>query len=287
MPLKELPLSTLEDIVVQIGEAGRRMAEIGASEGAAGNISVYAGRSLEVQSVFPLVEEIELPTAAPALAGGWLLATGSGTRLREIYDHPLENLGVVQIEADGTHARLYTAPSRLFTRLTSELNSHLAVHNDQVAATGSRYSALVHAQPLHLTYLSHISRYRDPVELNRRLFRWQPEMIMIFPQGVAVLPFILPGSAELMRATAAALHTHRLVVWSKHGVMAHSEVSVKRAADLIEYLETSAHYEVLNLIAGEPADGLQPDEIRAIARALGIASPMVGEARGARRGGEE
>jgi rhamnulose-1-phosphate aldolase len=52
--------------------------------------------------------------------------------------------------------------------------------------------------------------------------------------------------------------------------MARSEVSVKRAADLIEYLETSARYEVLNLSAGEPADGLQPDEIRAIARAIGV-----------------
>jgi L-rhamnulose 1-phosphate aldolase (EC 4.1.2.19) len=52
--------------------------------------------------------------------------------------------------------------------------------------------------------------------------------------------------------------------------MVRSEVSVKRAADLIEYLETSARYEVLNLSAGEPADGLQPDEIRAIARAIGV-----------------
>lgn len=270
MSLKEPPFPTLEDVMLQIGEAGRRMAEIGASEGAAGNISVYAGWLLEVQSVFPLVDEIELPVVAPALAGGWLLATGSGTRLREVYDRPLENLGVLHVASDGRHARLFTAPVRRFTRLTSELNSHLAVHNDKAAGTGAQYSALVHAQPLHLTYLSHIPRYRDPVELNRRLFRWQPETIMTFPQGIAVLPFMLPGSAELMTATATALHTHRLVVWSKHGVMAHSDVSVKRAADLIEYLETSARYEVLNLSAGEPADGLQPDEIRAIARALGI-----------------
>ncbi len=264
------PFPALDDVMLRIGEAGRRMADIGASEGAAGNISVYIGWPLEFQPVFPLVEEIDLPVAAPALAGGVVLVTGSGRRLREVYDHPTDNLGVVQITPDGTRARLYTAPTRLFTRLTSELNSHLAVHNDQVAATGTNYSALVHAQPLHLTYLSHIPRYRDPVELNRRLFRWQPEMIMAFPQGVAVLPFIIPGSTELMMATVTALRNHRLVLWSKHGVMARSEVSVKRAADLIEYLETSARYEVLNLSAGEPADGLQPDEIRAIAHAIGV-----------------
>ncbi|MCS6842116.1 MAG: class II aldolase/adducin family protein [Roseiflexus sp.] len=266
----EPPFPTLDDMMRHIGEAGRRMAEIGACEGAAGNISVFANWPVEVLSRFPLVEEIELPVAAPALAGGTLLVTGSGIRLREVYDRPLENLGVLQIAPGGTHARLYTAPSRVFTRLTSELNSHLAVHNDQVAASGTNYHALVHAQPVHLTYLSHIPRYRDPLELNRRLFRWQPETIMTFPQGVAVLPFIVPGSAELMAATTTAMRHHHLVVWSKHGVMARSDTSVKRAADLIEYLETSAHYEALNLSAGEPADGLQPDEIRAIARALGM-----------------
>lgn len=109
MPL-EPPFPTLDDIMLQIGEAGRRMAEIGASEGAAGNISVYAGWSLEIQPRFPQVEEIELPVVVPALAGGTVLATGSGTRLREVYDHPLENLGVLQIAPGGVHARLYTAP---------------------------------------------------------------------------------------------------------------------------------------------------------------------------------
>ncbi|MGQ9548394.1 MAG: class II aldolase/adducin family protein [Roseiflexus sp.] len=273
MPL-DPPFPTLDDVMLWIGEVGRRMAEIGAGEGAAGNISVYIGWPLEFQPVFPLVEEIDLPVAVPALAGGVVLVTGSGRRLRELYDYPTNNLGVVQITRGGTHARLYTAPTRLFTRVTSELNSHLAVHNDQVAATGTNYSALVHAQPLHLTYLSHISRYRDPIELNRRLFRWQPEMIMAFPHGVAVLPFIIPGSEELMTATVAALRTHHLVIWSKHGVMARSDVSVKRAADLIEYLETGARYEILNLNAGEPADGLQPDEIRAVARATGVTQTL-------------
>lgn len=267
------PFPSLNELMLRIGEAGRRMAEIGASEGAAGNISVYAGWPLELEA-FPLVEEIELPVAAPALSSGTLLVTGSGRRLREVQDHPADNLGVVQVAPDGTRARLYTAGSRLFMRLTSELNSHLAVHNDQVASSGTNYSALVHAQPLHLTYLSHIARYREAAELNRRLLRWQPEMIVTFPQGVAVVPFVVPGSAGLMAATVAALRSHRLVIWSKHGAMARSDVSVKRAADLIEYLETGAHYEVLNLGAGEPADGLSPDEIRAIAQAFGVSQTV-------------
>jgi len=52
------------------------------------------------------------------------------------------------------------------------------------------------------------------------------------PKGVAFLPFELPGSSELMQATVTAMEDDfRVVLWAKHGVMARSDQSVKRAAD--------------------------------------------------------
>jgi rhamnulose-1-phosphate aldolase len=165
---------------------------------------------------------------------------------------------------------LYTSPRRLFTRLTSEFNSHLAVHRDQVLRTGTNFHALVHAQPLYLTYLSNVPRYQDESYLNRHILRWQPEMIVNLPEGVGYVPFRVPGSAQLMQDTAEALRTHRVVVWAKHGVVARSDVSVKRAADRIEYAETGARYEYLNLVNGELGAGLSPEEIRAICETFGV-----------------
>ena len=83
-------------------------------------------------------------------------------------------------------------------------------------------------------------------------------------------PFKLPGSAELMAANVAALRAHKVVIWAKHGVMAISDMSVKRAADKIEYAETAAKYEYLNLTAGEPGEGLSPEEIREICAAFNL-----------------
>ena len=74
----------------------------------------------------------------------------------------------------------------------------------------------------------------------------------------------------LMQANVAALRNHQLVIWSKHGVMARSDLSVKRAADRIEYAETGAKYEYMNLMAGERGEGLSDDELRAIAKAFNI-----------------
>jgi rhamnulose-1-phosphate aldolase len=266
----ESPFPELDEFIEWIGEAGQRLSEIGASEGAAGNISIYIGWPVEVRRRFPIVETLVLPDPALVLAGKTLLVTGSGRRLRDIIHEPAANLGALVIAEDGRNAKLYTAPNKYFTRLTSELTSHIAVHCDQVAWTGTNFQALVHAQPPYLTYLSHIPRYHDEITLNRHLLRWQPELIVNLPEGVGMIPFLVPGSPALMKANIEELRSHRVVLWGKHGAMARSDLSVKRAADRIEYAETAARYEYMNLANGEMASGLSHEEIRQICQAFNI-----------------
>jgi rhamnulose-1-phosphate aldolase len=266
----DAPYPELDELLTTVGEAGRHLSEIEASEGAAGNISVYIGWPIDVRRRFPMVESFDLPEAAPELAGGTFIVTGSGRRLREIIADPAANLACVVVDEGGKTGRLYTSPRKLFTRLTSEFNSHLAVHHDQVVRSGTNFHAVVHAQPRHLTYLSHIPRYQYEPYLNRHLLRWQPELIVNLPEGIGLVPFLVPGSAELMAATLESLRHHRIVIWGKHGVMARSDISAKRAADRIEYAETAARYEYMNLVNHEQGEGLSVDEIRAIAKLWNI-----------------
>lgn len=266
----EAPFPELDDLLHMIGETGRHLAEIEASEGAAGNISICLRWPVELRTRFPVISEIELPQAVPELAGATFIASGSGRRLREILDEPTASLGCLAINEGGKTGRLYTSYQRRFERLTSEFNSHLAVHYDQIRASGTNFHAVIHAQPVHLTYLSHIPRYQDAKYLNSHLLRWQPETIVNLPEGIGFIPFEVPGSAKLMAGNIAALRKHRIVIWAKHGVMARSDVSVKRAADRVEYAETAAKYEYLNLGVGEIGEGLSVDEIRAICAAFDV-----------------
>lgn len=256
----------LEDIIAEMGDAGKRLCEIEAAEGAAGNISAYLGWPTDPRAIFPNEETIQLPQPAPEMAGHAFLVTGSGRRLREIKDDPGANLGCLVVNEGGQTAQLFSSPRRAFARVTSEFNSHLAVHYNQFKLTGGSFHALVHAQPRHLTYLSHVPRYRDQTYLNHHLLRWQPEAILFLAEGIGVVPFFVPGSPELMAANVAALEKHRVVIWAKHGAMARSEQSVKAAVDKLEYAETIAHYEYLNLLNHELADGLSKDEILAICK---------------------
>jgi rhamnulose-1-phosphate aldolase len=266
----EEPFPGLDELLGSMGEGGRRVALIDAGEGAAGNISVCVGWPIEVRRRFPVGEPIELPVPAPHLAGHTVIVTGSGRRLRDLAANPIASVGAVAIAPDGRAATLWTAPGRLFERLTSEWNSHLAVHEDAVARTASNFHAVVHAQPPHLTYLSHIPAYQDEAYFNSRVMRWEPETIVQLPAGIGVLPFMLPGSATLMAANVESLRTHRIDIWSKHGVMARSDISVTRAVDRIEYAEAAARYEYMDLVAGGRAQGLTLEEARAVVEAFGV-----------------
>ena len=274
MPIKE-PFPELDEIIASIGAAGARIAEIDASEGAAGNISVCLGWPVEVRRRVPVEEPIELRVPTPSLAGRTVIVTGSGRRLRALAADPDASLGAVLIDMGGHTGTLFTSRRRLFERLTSEWNSHLAVHEDVIGRSGTNFQAIVHAQPPHLTYLSHVPVYRDQAYVDARLLRWEPETLVALPAGIGMLAFAVPGSQELMAANVQSLRTHRIVVWAKHGVMARSNQSVTRAVDRVEYAETAARYEYMDLLAGGLADGLTVDEMRSVKIAFNIDTDIV------------
>lgn len=260
----------LGDLLCQLGQVGKRLTEIGAAEGAAGNLSICFRGPLDVTVCFPQMQNIELPVPAPDLAGATLIVTGSGRRLREIMQAPTANLACIIVEPGGRTGKMFTGADYPFRRVTSEFNSHLAVHHDQMRSRDIRLHTVLHGQPPYLTYLSHLPEYQDEEYFNRHLLRWQPEMILNFPEGLGVLQFLLPGSAQLTVETMLALRDHPLIVWSQHGVIARADDSILRALDLIEYAETAAHYEYLNLTLGGRSEGLAPTYLRAIAESWKI-----------------
>src|SRR5687768_8393677 len=114
----QAPYPELDDLLEMIGEAGRRLSEIEATEGAAGNISVCLRWPIELRTRFPVVTDIELPQVVPELAGATFLVSGSGHRLREIIDEPVASIAGIQVNDGGRTGILHTAPQRRFERVT-------------------------------------------------------------------------------------------------------------------------------------------------------------------------
>jgi rhamnulose-1-phosphate aldolase len=271
-PQKRRP--TLEQLLIEIGEVGDWLARMNACEGAAGNISVCMGWEIDGSDLFPTSQHIDLPVAAPELAGKSILVTGSGTRLRDLLKAPCANLGLLRIEPWGKTALLFTTIRPNFKHLTGELNTHLVLHQREFADSSIHFNAVVHAQPLHITYLTNIEEYQDSLRFSQAICRWQPEMLLTFPHGIAFLPFRVPNSQELMNITKNIDAVHNLIVWAKHGVVAISNQSPGAALDLIEYAETGARYEYLNMVNHDRAGGLSAREKRTILEYFGIDSDV-------------
>jgi rhamnulose-1-phosphate aldolase len=261
--------------IAELGAAATRLSAIGALEGAAGNMSLFLppdtpGLTALLETRFPRARPYEVPGQVQ-LPFGTLLITGTGRRLRDCAELPERVLCAIVRDAEGTW--LHRADEH-GVEPTSEIDSHAGVHGMML---GDRQAvhAVIHAQPPRLTYLSHIPAYRDERVCNRQLLRWQPETLVQVPEGVSVLPFETPGTPAQGTATLEAMRRHRVVLWAKHGVIVRSSSGPGAAADLIEYLEAAAGYELLDLQAGRPADGLSLAELRAVATRFGVSPALL------------
>lgn len=261
---------TFDEVLESISAAGRRLNDIGAVEAGAGNISAAFDWDVDLSDYFPQQTEIQLPYYSPALAGYTVLVTGSGCRLRDLARNPRNNLGAVVVHEGGKTGTLHYRKKGNFDRPTSEFNSHLAVHQDQIADRGISFHAVIHAQPPKLVLLSHVPAYASTENLNHAILRWEPETIVQLGEGIGFLPFMIPGSNELMKANVEGLREYQIVMWAKHGVMARSDTSPLRACDRIEYAETGAMYEFMNLQVGGIGQGLSNEELTRVVKAFNV-----------------
>ena len=205
---------SLNNLIREIGEVGLQMTEIGVVEGSAGNISVFVRELDGVDWRFRSWGLLPLPVPVPALTGGWVLVSATGKRLRDIARSPETTLCLLNIHPDGKHA------------LSARRHGHAPQHRTQLPpGDPQRLCRAARAEPPRhpahpaaiLTYLSHHPDYNTTEKLSQRRCAGSRRRFDQFPNGIGTIPFEIPGSPELMRATLASLQKYRLVVWQKHG----------------------------------------------------------------------
>lgn len=260
-----------EFILSEMGRAGLRLDHIHSVEAGAGNMSVAARDVTGVEEFFPEAQaDFKLPLPVPELAGFTVFVTGSGCRNREVAEAPRANVSALVINEGGLTATWRTHSDRVFTRPTSEFNSHLAVHAEQVGRRGLDFHSVIHSQPPYIVQLSHEPDVTNDEAFNRAILRWEPETIVQLPEGVKFLEFMVPGSDTLMQNNVAGLVEHQITIWAKHGIMVRSDVSPLAAVDKVEYAETGAMYELRNRAAGSRGEGLKDEELRAVIRDFNV-----------------
>lgn len=175
--------------------------------------------------------------SVPGLAGEILLVTAAGQLFRSTAREPERSLGILEISEDGACYRvLWGYWDR--GRPTSELPAHLANHEVIKRRSGGRLRLVYHAHPENLIALSFVLPLDETV-FTRELWEMMPECAMIFPAGIGVVPWMVPGTPEIAAMTMEKVEEYDIVLWAQHGVFAVGE-SPDACFGLVETAEKAA-----------------------------------------------
>jgi rhamnulose-1-phosphate aldolase len=216
---------------------------LGWDERNGGNLSVLLDEAevSEYLDTSKVIRDISMTFDASAIAGKIFLVTGTGKYFKNVQYDPAHNLGIIKIAEDGKCAKLlwgYTDGGRP----TSELPAHLLSHITRLAIDPT-HRVVMHTHPTNTIAMTLIHDLSERA-MTRTLWQMQTESIVVFPEGVAVLPWMACGTNEIGEATAKKLQTERICLWAAHGIYGVGK-DLDEAFGLIETVEKAAELYML------------------------------------------
>lgn len=253
--------------VAEMKKTTANMYRLGWDERNGGNISYMLEPSevaeyLDTESV---LREIPIGFDASELAGRIFIVTGTGKYFKNVEDDPERNLGIIRISEDGERAELLWGYSD-GGRFTSELPAHLMSHIARLKVDPEN-RVVMHSHPTNILAMNYVHEL-DEAKLTHTLWQMCTECIVVFPEGVGVLPWMLCGTTEIGEATAGKMHDFRLVIWGMHGIYGAGR-TLDEAFGLIETVEKAAN--IYMLTAHLPrVNTIKNDELVRLADFFGV-----------------
>lgn len=256
--------------IQQVAEVAGYLWQKGWAERNGGNITVNITDELDAaKKALPAIAgPFDIGVTLPYLKGCFFYAKGTGKRMRDLAREPMKNGAIIRICDDCAH---YEIIADEVVMPTSELPSHLSVHN-YLIAKGSPYKASLHTHPIELVALTHSQKWMQKDVATKVLWSMIPETKAFCPRGLGMVPYMLPGSVELADATIRTIDDdYDVVMWEKHGVFA-VDVDIMSAFDQVDVLNKAA----LIYIASRARSRARRHDRRAARRDVqGIQSPQM------------
>lgn len=229
--------------VEEMKKTTANMYRLGWDERNGGNIS-YMLDEKEVAEYLDLNNFIRtIPTGfdAKELIGKIFIVTGTGKYFKNVEYDPENNLGIIRIAEDGTTAELLWGYAD-GGKFTSELPAHLMSHISRLSVDPEN-RVVIHSHPTNTLAMNYVHEL-DEKKFTHTLWEMCTECIVVFPDGVGVLPWMLCGTNEIGEATAEKMKEFRLVIWAMHGIYGAGK-NLDEAFGLIETVEKAAQIYML------------------------------------------
>lgn len=189
-----------------------------------GNLS-YRIKEEEIDSVSGFLktdgEWKEIGTSVPKLGGEYFLVTGSGKFFRNVILDPEDSIAIIELDEKGENYRICWGLKN-GGRPTSELPSHLMNHEVKMIASGGRHRVIYHAHTTNVIALTFVLPLKDEV-FTRELWEMATECPVVFPDGIGVVEWMVPGGREIAVATSELMKKYDVAVWAHHGMFCSGE----------------------------------------------------------------
>ncbi|MCR4771021.1 MAG: rhamnulose-1-phosphate aldolase [Oscillospiraceae bacterium] len=204
----------------------------------------------------------------PRLGGEYFITTGSGKYMRNVASAPEENIGIVELDSSGGAWRTVWGLENGAVP-TSEFPSHYLCHCIKAEQTGGECRVMYHAHPANIVALTFVLPLTAR-DFSLALWKSETECPIVFPNGVGVVEWMIPGGAEIAEATGEMMRRYDAVVWAHHGLFT-SGPDFDSAFGLMHTIEKAAQIHILALSAsGGKLRQTIPDEgLSAAAMAFG------------------
>ena len=136
----------------------------------------------------------------------------------------------------------------------------------------AEHRVVLHSHPTYTIAMNAICPI-DEIDFTRRLWKSNTEAIVVFPDGVGILPCMVCGTNLIGEATAEKMKKFRLVMWTNHGIYGTGK-NLDEAFGLVETVEKTA--QLYMLTAGFDNVNVIPDEVLKGLAELWNLSPLEG-----------
>lgn len=214
---------------------------------------------------------ISIGTSVPGLTGEYFLVTGSGKFFRNIILDPKANIAIIEIDKDGINYRICWGLSN-GGKPTSELPSHLMNHEVKKSVSDDSHRVIYHAHTTNLIALTFVLPLEEKV-FTRLLWEMATECPIVFPDGVGIVEWMVPGGAEIAKATSKLMETYDIAIWAHHGTFCSGE-DFDITFGLMDTVEKSA--EILIKVMSIRSQALQTittDNFRDLAKDFKVVLP--------------
>jgi len=216
-------------------------------------------------------EWADIGTSVPDLAGEFFLVTGTTKYFKNIPIYPEDTLGIIEIDDSGEKYRVRWGYLN-GGKPTSELPTHLMNHEIKMKATQERHRVIYHAHTPNVIALTFILPLKDEV-FTRELWEMCTECPVIFPDGIGVIPWMVPGGRDIAVATSKLMKKYDVVIWAHHGMFCSGE-DFDSAFGLMDTVEKAAEILIKVLsVTPKKLQTITSDNFRDLARACNLRLP--------------